>query len=541
MTQHISVLPDKGRIESPRPVTRPSRQSWTLRDLATVLFRRKWMMLVLFVTIAGVTIALALLLPDQFQSRMKILVKNARADVVITPEATNSANGGGEVTETQINSEIALLTSKDLLADVVTKSKLTVPKGFSLWRESAPTVENGVLHLEKVLEVAPVKKSDIIEVTYTAKTPELAAAVLENMATLYLEKHLKLHRPPGAYDFFQSQATQYNDQLRDAEGKLTNFQQQNNFVSLEQEKLLNLQKMADAQSRFLDAGAAVKEATERIARLQQQLKALPSRVATQSRSLPNQYSVERLSTMLVELRNRRTQLLTKFQPTDRLVIEVEKQIKDTSAALDNATRMTSIEQSSDLNPLRQTLEAEMSRARLEQVGQQARRDDLAKQVAQYQAVLNRLEQATNAHGDLERQVKDNETNYQLYAKKQEESRIADELDQKKITNVSIAEMPIVQRVPVKPNRMMILGLGLFLALFISMSSALVAEMFRDTVHTPRELELLTDVPVLATIPKSVTPTGRGKKSMGLETELENPRVLPEVRRWELETGRRATS
>ena len=539
MMQHLSVLPTNERLESPRMVTRASRQSWTLRDIATVLFRRKWMMLVLFIIIAGVAIALAVLLPNQYQSRMKILVKNTRADVVITPEATNSANGGGDVTETQINSEIALLTSKDLLADVVTKSGLTAPRTFSFLDSSPQTVEKGVLHLEKTLEVAPVKKSDIIEITYTAKSPELAAAVLENMATLYLEKHLKLHRPPGAYDFFQTQATQYEDQLRDAEGKLTNFQQQNNFISLEQEKQLNLQKMADAQSRFLDAGAAVKEATERITRLQQQLKSLPSRVATQSRSLPNQYSVERLSTMLVELQNRRTQLLTKFHPNDRLVIEVEKQIKDTSSALDKATRMTSIEQASDINPLRQTLEAELSKARLEQAGQAARRDDLARQVAQYQGVLARLEQATNSHGELERQVKDSESNYELYAKKQEESRIADALDQKKITNVSIAETPFVQRVPAKPNRLMILGLGLFLALFISASSALLAEMFRDTVHTPRELELLTNVPVLATIP-STAPASRRRK-VEADVEAEKPIALPDVRPWKLEAGRRATS
>lgn len=541
MKQHLSVLADNNRLDSSRVVTRASRQSWTLRDITTVLFRRKWMMLVLFAAISGTSIAFAVLLPDQFQSRMKILVKNARADVVITPEATNSANSGGEVTETQINSEIALLTSKDLLADVVTRSGLKAPASFSLWGSTPPTTENGVLHLEKVLEVAPVKKSDIIEITYTSKSPELAAAVLENMATLYLEKHLKLHRPPGAYDFFQTQATEYGDQLRDAEGKLTTFQQQNNFISLEQEKQLNLQKMADAKSRFLDAGAAVKEETERIAKLQQQLKALPSRVATQSRSLPNQYSVERLSTMLVELQNRRTQLLTKFHPSDRLVTEVDKQIRDTNDALDKAIKMTSIEQSSDINPLRQTLESEMSKARLELAGQQARRDDLAKQVAQYQAVLSRLEQATNAHGDLERQVKDNESNYQLYAKKQEESRIADALDQKKITNVSIAEMPVVQRVPVKPNRLMILGLGIFLAFFISTSSAIVAEMFRDTVHTPRELELLTNVPVLATIPNKMARPTRRNSVAELEAEVEKPRALPDVRPWELEAGRRATS
>src|SRR4029078_3166370 len=114
-------------------------------------------------------------------------------------------------------------------------------------------------------------------------------------------------------------------------------------------------------------------------------------VPTQSRSLPNQYSQERLGTMLVELRNKRTQLLTKFQPEDRMVKEIAQQIKDTSAALEESKQSSNVEQSSDINPLRQLLETELAKARLELAGQRVRRDDLANQVALYQAVLSRLD------------------------------------------------------------------------------------------------------------------------------------------------------
>jgi len=342
-------------------------------------------------------------------------------------------------------------------------------------------------------------KADIIEISYTARSPELAATVLNNLANLYLEKHLKLHRPPGTYEFFQTQTSQLGTQLQEVESELESFQRRKNFISLEQEKQLNLQKMAEARSRYFESVGSVKDATERIARLQQQLSHLPARVATQSRSVPNQYSLERLGTMLAELKNRRTELLTKFLPEDRLVKEVDQQIKDTSAALEENKKATSIEQSSDLNPLRQTLETELAKAHLELAGQQARRDDLIQQVKQYEAVLTRLESATRVHGDLSRQVQEVEGNYELYARKQEEARIADQLDQKKITNVSLAEAPIVQRAPAKPNRRLMVGLGLFLALFVSAAVLLVAELSRDTNQTPCELELLAGVPVIATL------------------------------------------
>jgi uncharacterized protein involved in exopolysaccharide biosynthesis len=530
MRREISILPDESLREMPLVRLQSSRTNWTLRDLATILFRRKWMMIGMFTMIAMATLAAAFLMPHRYQSRMKILVKNARADVVITPEQTNSSNGGGEVTETQINSEIELLNSKDLLEDVARKSGLDQHETASFWSKGVPPVERSIRRLERDLAITPVKKSDIIEVSYTAGSPELATAVLQNLSNLYLEKHLKLHRPPGTYEFFQAQANQYGGQLREREAGMLAFQQRNDLVSLDQEKQLNLQKMADAQSRYMEAVTAVNEATKRIAKLREQLATTAPRVVTQSRALPNQYSVERLSTMLVELQNRRTQLLTKFQPADRFVKEVDQQIKDTSAALDKAMKMTNVEQSSDLNPLRQTLETELARASQELAGQQARRDEQARQVAQYQALLTHLEQSTNEHAALERQVKEAADNYQLYSKKQEESRIADELDQKKITNVSIAEAPVMQRQAVWPNRPLILSLGIFLAFFVSIASVLATELLRDTVHTPRELELFAGVPVIATIPEE-GPSLAARAHASTDEGEEDTTALPAVSAW----------
>jgi uncharacterized protein involved in exopolysaccharide biosynthesis len=265
---------------------------------------------------------------------------------------------------------------------------------------------------------------------------------------------------------------------------------------------LTLQKTAEAKSKLLDSEAAVNEATNRIKRIEQQLAITPARIVTQSKSIPAQYSAERLNTMLVELQNRRTQLLTKFRPEDRLVREVDDQIRTTRAALTKAEGQTSVEQATDLNPVRQNLETEFSRARLEQTGAQARRDTLAGQLRDYESSLKKLEGDTVKHNDLQRQVKESEDNYQLYAKKREEARIADELDRQKITNVSIAEAPAVPRIPSSPNRPLNLVLGIFVAGVLSLGAVFSAEMLGDTVHTPRQLEALTGSTVLATVPEN---------------------------------------
>ena len=114
--------------------------------------------------------------------------------------------------------------------------------------------------------------------------------------------------------------------------------------------------------------------------------------------------------------------------------------------------------------------------------------------------LKKLEADTAKHDDLEREKKEAEENYQLYAKKREEARIADELDRQKITNVSVAEVATAPQTPSSPNRPLNLILGIVLAAFLSIGCVFAAELLSDVVHTPRQLEALSGAMVLATVP-----------------------------------------
>ncbi len=490
------------------------------------------------------TAVMTFLMPNEYESRMKILVKNTRSDVPITPGATTGTTGAyldNEVSENQINSEVALLTSGDLLNQVVTEAGLFKPSASitarlglkEAPRSQAGQVEEASAQLAKDLVINPVKKANIIEVKYTSSSPETAAAVLRKVQDLYLEKHLKLHRPPGTYEFFKGQADNNEAQLREAEKQLSTFQQSMNVVSLTQQKEQTVQKLTEAKSKLLETNAFLREVNDRIAKVQQQLETIQPRIVTQSRAMPNQYSAERLNTMIVELQNRRTQLLTKFRPEDRLVREVDQQIKTTRTALDKAASETITEQSTDLNPLRQTLETERARARVDQAGAQGRQEMLVGQVGQYESQLSRLEGITAEYDNLSRKVKQSADNFQLYKQKEEEARITDELDQNKITNVSIAEAPVQSQLPVRPNRPLNLLLGVFLGGLLALGAVLIAEFMRDTVLTPRELETVTGATVLASLPYSSRVSSQ--TIVPVADEVDRPARIREARAMVIET------
>src|SRR5262245_27977100 len=169
-----------------------SNNQITLRDGASAIFRRKALILITFLTVMIGTVVIRLWLPNRYESRMKILVKNQRVDIAITPEATAGAPApavDNDVSENQINSEIELLTSKDLLTEVVKQTGLASYEkdfmGHAL--PEAVRIEKAVNRLNKDLSISAVRKANIITVNYTSSSPDVSAAVLKKLGDLYLE------------------------------------------------------------------------------------------------------------------------------------------------------------------------------------------------------------------------------------------------------------------------------------------------------------------------------------------------------------------
>src|SRR5947207_4835439 len=182
----------------------------SLRDGAGALFRRRALVLAIFLIVVVGTAIVTFLLPNKYESRTKILVKNQRVDVAITAEQTGGApppTVENEVSENQINSEIELLTSKDLLMQVVKECGLAKAETGLFGRSAAETLreESAVNRLSKDLSIAPARKANVISITYASNSPELSASVLQKLGEHYLEKHLKLNHPTGATDFFNTE------------------------------------------------------------------------------------------------------------------------------------------------------------------------------------------------------------------------------------------------------------------------------------------------------------------------------------------------
>jgi hypothetical protein len=200
-----------------------------------------------------------------------------------------------------------------------------------------------------------VRKTNIITVSVLADTPEQAQSDLGRLSGAYLSEHRRLQRPVGASDFFKSETGRIRRDWDQASQKLVDFQQQHQIVSLpERETVLNAQVTEHERDRMA-TDASLRELDARLAASATRLRDLPMRQTTVERVMPNQESAEHLNTLIVELENKRTALLTNFKSSDRFVHELDEQIATTKAALKEAVTSTAREKSSDVDPAWQQL------------------------------------------------------------------------------------------------------------------------------------------------------------------------------------------
>jgi uncharacterized protein involved in exopolysaccharide biosynthesis len=443
----------------------------------------------------------AFLLPPQYQTNIKILVKHERVDPLVSADtaSTMPQNFAG-VSESEVHSEVELIKSHDLLEKVVTTSGLqnSVTHFWPFPSDPQKRIATAVRKFQSALKVEVLPKTSIISVTYEGTNPQQAAQVLNTLVSLYLEKHMAVHQPAGTFEFFQKQTQQYEQGLAQAESRLLKFRKEQGVVSPEQEKVATLEKLSEFRAQLTQTRALIAETLERKRVLESQASTVPSRMTTEMRVSDNPQLMGQLKFTLLSLELKRTELLQKFEPSYRLVKEVDTELEQTRAAIHTAEKSQLSEETTNRNPTYQWVDSELARARSELAAEQARAEALSGTLRSYEGQASELDQKGAVEQDLLRDKKTQEENFLLYQHKQEEARISNALDRSRIVNVAVAD---AAEVPVLPSmsRMLILLAGLFAAIAVSVASLVVAEYLNPSFKTAEEVQDSLGVPVLASV------------------------------------------
>jgi uncharacterized protein involved in exopolysaccharide biosynthesis len=223
-------------------------------------------------------------------------------------------------------------------------------------------------------------------------------------------------------------------------------------------------------------------------------------MTTAMRTSDNPQLLQQLKSTLLNLELKRTELLTKYDPSYRPVQEVETQIAETKSAISAEESKPLREETTDQNPDHLWVQGELTKAEAELSGLKAHQAAATAIAKLYRTAAQRIGQDGIVQDNLLRDVKVQEDSYLLYVHKREEAAISDALDQRGILNVAIAEQPVVPALPTR-SPLSAVVLTLFLATTGSLVSAFVADMMDPSFRTPDEVSRYLGTPVLAALPR----------------------------------------
>lgn len=475
-------------------------ESFDIRDFLTILFKYKRRIIVVFFAIVFAVTVLSFVMPPSYEAQSTLLVKLGRENIY-RPEVGDkgqqiSVNPAYQAE--MINSEIKILTTQELLAKVigVVGIERLYPDLSKMVAEGRAPMAIAVSRFSKDLIAEPAKKANVIEVSFQHKDPELAVKVLGTLIDLYTEKHLKVYSDPKS-SFLEQQVTEHSQKLDESENKLQAFKQQNRVYSVEEQRALLLRQRMELDSSYKNTQNTIYELRQKLSSLKTQQNAMaqnPSlylagggdgaRIVSDARS------------KILELQLKEQELLSRYNETSLMVVNIRREIQIAKGLLreqeENIKRTA--------NPVNLEIDREKVKVEAELRAQEAKVEMLKQQVGQVDGTVKALDFREREFQNLKRNVMTTEQNYKSYLEKYEEARIHDDMNLRKMANISILSAPTVSPEPVKPKKMYNIGLSILVGAVVSLGIAVVSETTSQVGSTPHSAEKHLGLPVLATIP-----------------------------------------
>jgi polysaccharide biosynthesis protein PslE len=496
----------------------------TTGDIFLILFTHKKKLLASIVLVMAVTVAAIVFWPRTYASDAKLFVQVGRESVSLDPTATTGQVMPISVSrETEVNSVLEMLRSRVMIEKLVdeigpgtilrsaTPESSSVPQKPSMLTKLATVIEldpvsdreKAVSRVEKQLDVAVEKKSDVITVSGTAKSPELAQLIVAKFIDIYLGAHVQMHRTAGSQAFFTEQTALLQKQLNEALAKLCAAKNELGIVSIEAQRQLIKEETVEIGNKLALSRAALAGSRDKVQALRQKVTGLPHRlVRDETQGFPNA-AADNMRQDLYQLEIREAELATRFGDTFPALAAVRAQIAAAKKPLGKEERKRT-QQTTTVNLVHDQLQINLLNEEANVDSLNAETRSLAQQLAQMNDRVRFLNEHESQISKLEQEVALCKANYTTYSEKSEQSRIDAALQNERITNVNVIQPANLMAKPVSPKKSVLAAAGALGGIALGVGVALFAEFFGSAVKSPINTDERLPSPVLGSMPR-VTP------------------------------------
>lgn len=366
-------------------------------------------------------------------------------------------------------------------------SKIKAGLGFS---KKGPTgIEEVVQNFENHLSVNQVHNSQLVDVAFASRDPQLSSAVTNNLVDTYLQKSRR-----GQYEATMAAAGALSGELNDlkvavdkANQALVDYQQQNGIVDTGGGQQLDATGTSSG-------GGPQNPITERVVQLNKELTQAEADKLNQESYLRmvssgNVTSLPQMrdNVVLQEIQKRLAESEADLSQARAVYGENNSIVKKLRNETDELQKQTDLTRARIVNEVKTSYDASASHVQL-----------LRNTLNDMRSSLNQANQSMVEYDLLKQEAQSKSNLYVTLSSRLKEIAISSSLF---ATNLRVVENAHVPERPASPKRLQIMVVGFLFSLIAGCALAFVRENFDDTVGTIEDVKDWTGLPCLGIVPQ----------------------------------------
>ena len=376
------------------------------------------------------------------------------------------------------------------------------------------------------IEVKSVTGTDVLQISYQADNPSLAAAVVNKVMDVYMQEDIRNNRAKAAAvrEFIGQQLPKIQNNVVTADKALRKFKEENRVVALPEEAKATVETLSDLDQQIAQAQAQLADATARSQALRDQV-GMNSEVAVALSSVNQSPAVQEALKQLQEVQSQLAVERTRYQegyPTianlRRKEASLEALLQERAAQVVGSQQQAGVENFLQLGALRQQLTANFVQSEVERSGLANQLTVLKNVQSAYKTRSNVMPKLEQNLREFERRVSAAQSTYEMFLGKFQEAQVAENQNVGNARPISYATIP---EQPAASKKKLILAGGGVAGILLAIATAFLLDLIDKSVKTVKEAKDLFRYTLLGVIP--ALPKAGKVRSLG-DSESNVPKI-----------------
>lgn len=340
---------------------------------------------------------------------------------------------------------------------------------------NAQYYRNAVTHAQDFIDISPIRRSNLVKLSFDSYSPQVAAAVANKVAADYIQQNfdIKWQETTSASNWLKQKLVTLQANLAKSQQALQAYAQSHNILYVTANQDLAAARMQNLLTEYAKAQSDMFQA--------EGLYSLVKKGKTED--LPGVLQnalIQNLEEKMADDQAKYAVITSRVKPNFPTAREYQRQIASLQKQIDKQK-----------GAIIHNIVDEYTSAK-------HRVDYFSKAVDEQRKLMNDVARKSVKYNILKQAVDSNQQLYQGMLQRMKEAQVSAGLN---ASNIRIVDTAIVPKGPVKPRIMLNLALGLILGLGLGVGLAFFQEYLDKTLKSSDDVERLLRLPSLGILPK----------------------------------------